>query len=57
VKYESELVIYKATLAKQEASQPAQIAAPKAKGKAKKEKAAKDPNAPKRPLSPFFLFI
>jgi len=56
VKYESELVTYKATLAKQEAPQPA-IAAPKAKGKVKKEKAAKDPNAPKRPLSPFFFFI
>lgn len=54
--YETAMVAYKATQVQQPASKPAKAAAePKVKGK--KPKAEKDPNAPKRALSPFFLFI
>lgn len=54
--YETAMVAYKATQAQQPASKPTKaVAEPKVKGK--KPKAVKDPNAPKRALSPFFLFI
>lgn len=53
--YEKAMIVYKASAPQQQPAQPAKAAEPKVKGK--KVKAEKDPNAPKRPLSPFFLFI